>query len=236
MEMFEASDSYSCMLLSNFGFSSDFLSSLLTLSRLKCNNLFSGWLRRKALSLESFPCLMFPPFFVQSPLFCKTCAAWGSPDASVNLVSWRACLPDNTVFIITDWPHMSSQHWESHVRAHCVVSSVYLVTIINRKQDRARGDKGGVGKTRQSYDLMSAVCGHSLISLQSKYWAKIRLKLILHKHTSVSSRNSISAHHFSAFLFPSNLKIRYLKLMEGMRVFGWPSALWYQLFNMAERE
>lgn len=67
-------------------------------------------------------------------------------DASVNIVSLRASLPDNTVFIVTDWPHMSSKHCKSHVRAHCIISSIYLVTILNRKQDRPREDEGGVEK------------------------------------------------------------------------------------------
>lgn len=41
---------------------------------------------------------------------------------------------------------MSSKHWESHVRAHRVTSSIYLGTILNRQKDRVRDDKGGVGK------------------------------------------------------------------------------------------
>lgn len=38
---------------------------------------------------------------------------------------------------------MSSKYKESHVRSHCVISSIYLGTILNRKQGRAREDKGG---------------------------------------------------------------------------------------------
>lgn len=89
---------------------------------------------------------MFPHFYLNLHRPVEMSAAWDLHvyDASVNIVSWRACLPDNTVSIITDWPHMSSKHLESHVRAHCVISSIYPVTILNRRQGWAREDKGGV--------------------------------------------------------------------------------------------
>lgn len=65
----------------------------------------------------------------------------------MHLSTLCACLPDNTVFIITDWSHVSSKHWESHVKAHCVISLIYLVTLFsNREQDSAREDKGGIEK------------------------------------------------------------------------------------------
>lgn len=42
---------------------------------------------------------------------------------------------------------MSSKHWESHVMAHCIISSVYLVTILNRKaRQKAKEETGGVEK------------------------------------------------------------------------------------------
>lgn len=68
---------------------------------------------------------------------------------------------------------MSSKHWESHVMTHCVISSIYLVTVSNRKKPRqkAKKEKGGVEKTRRCYDLMSAACCHSENSLQCKYFA-----------------------------------------------------------------
>lgn len=76
-------------------------------------------LNRRALYIESFPPLVFPPL-----LFNLHCAVrYLLPmnlhvyDASINTGPWCACLPDNTVVIITDWPHMSSKHWESHVRS-----------------------------------------------------------------------------------------------------------------------
>lgn len=91
---------------------------------------------------------VFPPFLFNHhcSLRCLLPGDLHVYDASVNIVSWRAPLTDNTVFIVTDWPNLSSKHWESHVRAHCVISSIYLVTILNKKQDRAKEDKGGVEK------------------------------------------------------------------------------------------
>lgn len=102
--------------------------------------LFSGWLHRKALSLESFPSLLFPPFF-----FDFHCSVRGPLpgdlrvyDASVIIVSCRACLPDNAVFMKADWPHMSTKHWRSHVRNCRVVNALCMNDILKRMQDKGK--------------------------------------------------------------------------------------------------
>lgn len=105
IQMFEASDSYSCMLLSSVGFfPHDFLSFLLILSRLKHTIHFLDGFIEKLSPLESFPSLTPPPFLFNLSPFLTTPAARGSP--CLWCICQRCCpdVPVCQITLFSLWP------------------------------------------------------------------------------------------------------------------------------------
>lgn len=131
--------------------------------------------------IDGFLCLIFLLF----NLISHCCVRRPRPgdfhvcDASVNIVSWRACLPDNTVFIITDWLYISSNNPQSHVRAHCVIP----MFICSQAHDRARHGRARRGRSRktgQCCDWASAVVLRCHLDLEFRIYGVNKAEINFH--------------------------------------------------------